>query len=100
MQIEPTEFKLLIKEKYKNQTLAVAWHFVAFSGFQSHQRKISFKDVSGVFCPVNIDFGGMFIVKCVYPLVAQLDNAADSDSEERGFESLRAGQNNTIHTNV
>ena len=25
--------------------------------------------------------------------VAQLDNAADSDSEERGFESLRAGQN-------
>ena len=24
--------------------------------------------------------------------VAQLDNAADSDSEERGFESLRAGQ--------
>ena len=26
------------------------------------------------------------------PPVAQLDNAADSDSEERGFESLRAGQ--------
>ena len=24
--------------------------------------------------------------------MAQLDNAADSDSEERGFESLRAGQ--------
>ncbi len=28
------------------------------------------------------------------PSVAQLDNAADSDSEERGFESLRAGQKN------
>ena len=26
-----------------------------------------------------------------FPPVAQLDNAADSDSEERGFESLRAG---------
>ncbi|HJK73587.1 MAG TPA: hypothetical protein O0X34_01145, partial [Methanocorpusculum sp.] len=25
-----------------------------------------------------------------YPPVAQLDNAADSDSEERGFESLQA----------
>ena len=25
--------------------------------------------------------------------MAQLDNAADSDSEERGFESLPAGQN-------
>ena len=24
--------------------------------------------------------------------MAQLDNAADSDSEERGFESLQAGQ--------
>ena len=31
-------------------------------------------------------------VKYVYPSVAQLDNAADSDSEDRGFESLRAGQ--------
>ena len=29
----------------------------------------------------------------IYPPMAQLDNAADSDSEERGFESLRAGQN-------
>ena len=28
----------------------------------------------------------------IYPLVAQPDNAADSDSEDRGFESLRAGQ--------
>lgn len=28
----------------------------------------------------------------VFPPVAQLDNAADSDSEDRGFESLRAGQ--------
>ena len=27
--------------------------------------------------------------------MAQLDNAADSDSEERGFESLWAGQKNT-----
>ena len=26
-----------------------------------------------------------------FPLVAQLDNAADSDSEERGFKSLQAG---------
>ena len=31
----------------------------------------------------------------IFPLVAQLDNAADSDSEERGFESLRAGQKKT-----
>ena len=37
--------------------------------------------------PFNISH---FII--IYPLVAQLDNAADSDSEERGFESLRAGQ--------
>ena len=28
----------------------------------------------------------------IYPPVAQLDNAADSDSEERGFKSLWAGQ--------
>ena len=28
----------------------------------------------------------------IFPPVAQLDNAADSDSEERGFESLQAGQ--------
>ena len=41
----------------------------------------------------------MYILACwmskpnnLYPPVAQLDNAADSDSEERGFESLRAGQ--------
>ena len=32
--------------------------------------------------------------KMMFPPVAQLDNAADSDSEERGFESLRAGQKN------
>ena len=32
------------------------------------------------------------IAQLIYPLVAQLDNAADSDSEERGFESLQAGQ--------
>ena len=30
--------------------------------------------------------------RSAYPPVAQLDNAADSDSEERGFESLQAGQ--------
>ena len=28
--------------------------------------------------------------------MAQLDNAADSDSEERGFESLRAGQKKAL----
>ena len=27
----------------------------------------------------------------IFPLVAKLDIAADSDSEGRGFESLRAG---------
>ena len=32
----------------------------------------------------------------LYPPVAQLDNAADSDSEDRGFESLRAGQKSTV----
>ena len=31
--------------------------------------------------------------KFIYPPVAKLDIAADSDSEGRGFESLRAGQN-------
>ncbi len=31
----------------------------------------------------------------IFPLVAQLDNAADSDSEERGFKSLRAGHMKT-----
>ena len=30
-----------------------------------------------------------------FPLVAQLDNAADSDSEDQGFKSLRAGQKST-----
>lgn len=32
-----------------------------------------------------------FKLEFIYPPVAQPDNAADSDSEERGFESLRAG---------
>ena len=32
----------------------------------------------------------------IYPPMAQLDNAADSDSEERGFKSLWAGQPNVI----
>ena len=36
----------------------------------------------------------------IFPLVAQLDNAADSDSEERGFESLRAGQTESINRTV
>ena len=31
-----------------------------------------------------------------FPPVAQLDNAADSDSEDRGFESLRAGQKKAL----
>ena len=31
----------------------------------------------------------------IYPPVAKLDIAADSDSEGRGFESLRAGQEKT-----
>ena len=33
------------------------------------------------------------ITTLIFPSMAQLDNAADSDSEERGFESLWAGQN-------
>ena len=32
----------------------------------------------------------------IFPLVAQPDNAADSDSEDRGFESLRAGHEKSI----
>ena len=36
----------------------------------------------------------------IFPLVAQLDNAADSDSEDRGFESLRAGQKREHHRQV
>ena len=32
--------------------------------------------------------------------MAQLDNAADSDSEERGFKSLRAGQKKKAPTLV
>ena len=32
--------------------------------------------------------------------VAQLDNAADSDSEERGFESLQAGQKRSYNLKV
>ena len=32
-----------------------------------------------------------FKLEFIYPPVAQPDNAADSDSEERGFKSLRAG---------
>ena len=34
-----------------------------------------------------------YIILNMFPSMAQLDNAADSDSEERGFESLWAGQN-------
>ncbi len=34
----------------------------------------------------------MIIIIEIFPSMAQLDNAADSDSEERGFESLWAGQ--------
>ena len=34
----------------------------------------------------------------IFPPVAQLDNAADSDSEERGFESLQAGQKSKYDT--
>ena len=37
-----------------------------------------------------------YINRLLFPLVAQLDNAADSDSEERGFESLRAGQKSRL----
>ena len=32
----------------------------------------------------------------IYPHVAKLDIAADSDSEGRGFESLRAGQKRNL----
>ncbi len=32
----------------------------------------------------------------ILPPVAQLDNAADSDSEEWGFKSLRVGQKNRL----
>ena len=35
-----------------------------------------------------------------YPPVAKLDIAVDSDSKGRGFESLRAGQNRQISTEV
>ena len=36
--------------------------------------------------------------KCgLYPSVAQLDNATDSDSGEWGFKSLRVGQKNKRH---
>ena len=37
------------------------------------------------------------LLNSIFPLVAQLDNAADSDSEERGFKSLRAGQQPQPH---
>ncbi len=41
----------------------------------------------------------LLINTLIYPPVAQLDNAADSDSEERGFKSLRAGQVNQSSCN-
>ena len=37
-------------------------------------------------------------VQSIHPPVAQLDSAADSDSEGRGFESLRAGHKS--HVNI
>ena len=37
-------------------------------------------------------YQGLLQERQVYPPVAKLDIAADSDSEGRGFESLRAGQ--------
>ena len=36
---------------------------------------------------------GISVALKLLPPVAQPDNAADSDSEERGFESLQAGHN-------
>ena len=39
-----------------------------------------------------MDFSIFVRSNSIFPLVAKLDIAADSDSEGRGFESLRAGQ--------
>ena len=36
----------------------------------------------------------------IFPPVAKLDIAVDSDSKGRGFESLRAGQKQTHHRKV
>ena len=37
-------------------------------------------------------FSFLYFLNSTFPPVAQLDNAADSDSEEWGFKSLRVGQ--------
>ena len=42
-----------------------------------------------------MDFSIFVRSNSIFPLVAKLDIAADSDSEGRGFESLRAGQKRT-----
>ncbi len=41
-----------------------------------------------------MDFSIFVRSNSIFPLVAKLDIAADSDSEGRGFESLRAGHKN------
>ncbi len=45
-------------------------------------------------------YQGLLQERQVYPPVAKLDIAADSDSEGRGFESLRAGQKTALRTTV
>ena len=47
-------------------------------------------------CDIIIRLKNFTRKKSQHPPVAKLDIAADSDSEGRGFESLRAGHENTI----
>ena len=66
---------------------------MVLAGIECSQKSLIF--ANGIPAQERVDFStrskdGDAVL--LYPPVAQLDNAADSDSEERGFESLRAGQ--------
>ena len=68
---------------------------MVLAGIECSQKSLIF--ANGIPAQERVDFStrskdGDAVL--LYPPVAQLDNAADSDSEERGFESLRAGQIN------
>ena len=72
---------------------------MVLAGIECSQKSLIF--ANGIPAGERVDFSTRSkdgVAVLLYPPVAQLDNAADSDSEERGFESLRAGHNAQIRT--
>ena len=70
---------------------------MVLAGIECSQKSLIF--ANGIPAGERVDFSTRSkdgVAVLLYPPVAQLDNAADSDSEERGFESLRAGHNDKV----